>query len=341
MVVALSTLTTACSSSASSTSSTTATETPSTPPGSASETGSAGCRAPAAPEPARSEHVEVALTSSDLDRTYLEYVPAGDAEGPAPLVVDLHGYLSGAAGQVAMSDLGTFAETAGVVVATPQGNGAHSHWNAVPHDELPDDVQFVADVIDDVSSRRCIDPARVYVQGFSNGAFLTSLVACELADRVAAVAAVAGLLFPDGCEPARPIPILTIHGTDDQFVTFDGSPNVALSSLPWDEQSTLAFTDLPFAPVRDSLGEWAAVEGCASPPDEQPVTGSVARVRYGGCLDDSTLELYVVDGGGHAWPGSEFSAASAAIVGPTTTEIDATELIWEFFADHPMPGAAS
>ena len=153
-----------------------------------------------------------------------------------------------------MSEFGAFSEHAGFVVATPQGNGPLPYWNAVPHADLPDDVQFVSDVIDDVSSARVHRPDRVYVAGLSNGAFLTSLVACRLADKVAAVAAVAGLQMPADCSPSRPVPILAIHGTADQFVAFDGGPNVALASLPWNAESTRAFSGLPFTPVTDAFG---------------------------------------------------------------------------------------
>jgi polyhydroxybutyrate depolymerase len=296
----------------------------------------AGCALTSAADPVRSTHTDVSLRSSGLDRTYQQYVPVGYDATPTPLVVDLHGYLSGAEGQAMMSDFGTFSETAGFVLATPQGNGPLPYWNAVPHPDLPDDVQFVSDLIDDMSSRLCIDRSRVYVTGLSNGAFLTSLVACRLADEVAAVAAVAGMQMPADCAPSRPIPMLAIHGTADQFVTFDGSPNVALDSLPWDTESTRAFSGLPFAPVRDALDGWATINGCATPPRDEPVGPTVRTVRYDACRDGSVVELYVVDGGGHTWPGSAFSKASEATLGTTTDEINANEVIWDFFAAHPM-----
>ena len=232
----------------------------------APESTTPGCRQPApAPTPTRSSHADVSLRSSDLDRSYKQYVPASYDATLTPLVIDLHGYLSGADVQAMMSDFGAFSEHAGFIVATPQGNGPLPYWNAVPHPDLPDDVQFISDVIDDVSSRLCIDPTRVYVAGLSNGAFLTSLVACRLADKVAAVAAVAGLQMPADCSPSRPVPILAIHGTADQFVPYDGGPGPALDTLKWNAESTRAFAGLPYAPVTDTLGEWAAIDGCARP----------------------------------------------------------------------------
>jgi polyhydroxybutyrate depolymerase len=304
----------------------------------APESTTPGCRQPApAPTPTRSSHADVSLRSSDLDRSYKQYVPAGYDATPTPLVIDLHGYLSGADVQAMMSDFGAFSEHAGFIVATPQGNGPLPYWNAVPHPDLPDDVQFISDVIDDVSSRLCIDPTRVYVAGLSNGAFLTSLVACRLADKVAAVAAVAGLQMPADCSPSRPVPILAIHGTADQFVPYDGGPGPALDTLKWNAESTRAFAGLPYTPVTDTLGEWAAIDGCARPPRDEAVSPSVTVVRYDDCREGSAVELFVVAGGGHTWPGSAFSKASESVLGPTTDEINADEVIWEFFATHPMP----
>lgn len=297
-------------------------------------TGSRGCGATSSVQ--RGEQTERSIETEGGTRRYELFVPARDDGAPMPLVIDLHGYLSGADGQIAISDLASTAESAGFILATPQGNGPLPFWNAVPHPDLPDDVQFIRALIDDVAGELCVDSDRVYVDGFSNGAFLTSLIACQLADRVAAVAAVAGLMLPAGCAPARPVPILAIHGTADQFVTFDGGPNVALGSLAWDDASTRAFADLPFAPVTATVDRWADLYACRKPAREVPVSASVARVTFEDCEQEADIDLYILDGAGHTWPGSEFARASAAVLGPATDEIDANDVIWDFFRAHPM-----
>lgn len=285
----------------------------------------------------RGSHERVDLDVDGTARWYTRYVPSTGGAAPLPLVVDLHGYLSGSAGQAAISDLAATAEEQGFVLATPQGNGDLPYWNAVPHDELPDDIAFIEAVIDDVGAATCIDPRRVYVDGFSNGAFLASLVACQLSDRVAAVAAVSGLQVPEGCDPARPVPVLGIHGTADRFVSIDGGPNPALDDLSWNDDSRLAFDGLPFAPVTEAAAGWAARNGCTPDPAVTEVAPAVEHIAYEGCEAGTAVELYVVDGAGHTWPGSAFAAASAATLGPATDAIDANEVIWSFFADHPMP----
>lgn len=296
-----------------------------------------GCETDPATVGARATHERVDPAGADPGRWYTRYVPASYDGSPVPLVIDLHGYLSGSAGQAAMSALDAVADDAGFVLVTPQGTSDLPFWNAVPHPELPDDIAFLETVIDDVSAALCVDPARVYVDGFSNGAFLSSLVACRMGDRVAAVAAVAGLVVPEGCAPSRAVPILAIHGTEDRHVSFTGPPNPALADLAWNDQSRLAFDGVAFADVTTSAARWAELDGCGPEPTRTEAAEGVERVEYTGCAGGSTVQLYVVAGGGHAWPGSGFSAASASILGPTTEAIDANEVIWSFFQEHPMP----
>ncbi len=296
-----------------------------------------GCQTDPGTISARATHERVDLTAAGASRWYARYVPASYDGSPLPLVVDLHGYQSGSSLHTTLTGLDAVADEAGFVLVTPQGTSDQPFWNAVPHADLPDDVAFVEAVIDDVSARVCIDPARVYVDGFSNGAFLASLVACRSADRVAAVATVAGLLLPEDCEPSRAVPILAIHGTADRYVSISGPPNPALAELTWNEQSRRAFDGLPFADVRDSASGWADLQGCEAEPTRAEVSTHIERTGYDGCDDGSVVQLYVVDGAGHTWPSSAFAEASASILGPATDEMDASQVIWSFFEDQRLP----
>ncbi len=309
--------------------------------GSTAPSGASGTKAPTgcgkdAGSVTTSKQNAETLSVGGTERQFKELLPASYGRAPAPLVIQLHGYLSGADGQIAMSAIEPLAESAGFVVRTPQGSGAKAYWNAVPHDDLPDDLGFIGALIDDAIARRCVDPTRVYVIGMSNGAFMTSLVACRLAGRVAAVAAVAGLQSPAGCAPTRPVPVLAIHGTDDRFVPADGTRGPALEQLPWDAASTRAFEGMPWAPIRSTVAGWAERDGCAATPKSTTVSPAVTRVGYDGCRGGAAVVLYEVRGGGHTWPGSKFSEASAGVLGPTTTEIDGNTVIWEFLRDHHL-----
>ncbi len=305
------------------------------PTGATVPVASAAC-GPAADGLTRSTHVARTVDVDGQERQVKEYLPASYGTEPMPVVIQLHGYLSGADGQIAMSAIEPLAESAGFVVLTPQGDGDLPYWNAVPHADLPDDVGFVKTLVDDATAHRCVDPSRMYVIGMSNGAFLTSLVACRLADRVAAVAAVAGLQTPKDCAPARAMPVLAIHGTGDTFVPADGTRGPALDTLAWDHSSTRAFDGLPWTPVRTAVADRARLAGCDPTPATSSPSPGTTELHYGSCRDGADVELVEVAGGGHTWPGSRFSQASAAILGPTTTEVDGNQVIWDFLRQHRL-----
>ena len=184
---------------------------------------------------------------------------------------------------------------------------------------------------------------RVYVAGFSNGAFLASTLACVYADRITAIAPVAGLLDPALCKPGRPMPIVAFQGTGDEFVAFTGGlgPRAQVASANDGTGRRLADTSggkavARSAPTEEVAAAWAKRNKCAAKPKETQVAPDVTVVRYR-CPKDADVELYEIEGGGHTWPGSEFSRAIEAAVGPTTFSIDADEVLWRFFAAHSRP----
>src|SRR4051812_49292007 len=147
---------------------------------------SAGCTAAT---PASPGQTTVHVTSDGKDRDYLRHVPPGyDATKPMPLVVDVHGYQEGAAIQTAMSGFGPYGDTKGFVTVAPDGLGPVPHWDTALGSA---DLKFIGAALDDVERALCIDTTRVYAAGLSQGAFMSSSIACEYADRFAAVAPVA------------------------------------------------------------------------------------------------------------------------------------------------------
>jgi polyhydroxybutyrate depolymerase len=283
----------------------------------------------------------VPIIAAGLQGTYLRHVPeAHDGATPVPVVIDLHGYSSPLSAQELMSGLAAYGMTEGFVTILPQIARPVPRWDTALGS---DDIEFVAAVLDEVERSLCVDPQRVYVAGMSNGAFMTSAIACDLADRVAAVAPVAGLRDIEGCDPARPVPVIAFHGTDDQFVAYDGGLGPAVANLPSpDGTGTLGdmvgTAALPGggAPVPEMASAWALRNGCQPAPVEEPVAADVALLRFT-CPAGAEVELYRVDGGGHSWPGSVFSAAIPDVVGATSASVSATELIWAFFDAHPLP----
>ena len=162
----------------------------------------------------------VALTHDGIDRPYLlQAPPAGGSTGErVPLVVELHGRGIDAETFDRLTGFGALAGEEGFALALPSAVG--EIWNdgrdAAAEGRRPDDVGYLTAMIDDATAQLPIDPRRIYVVGMSNGATMAGLLACELAERIAAVAQVAGTAAAGvaaTCRPARPVPILNIHGT--------------------------------------------------------------------------------------------------------------------------------
>src|SRR5207302_2556094 len=106
----------------------------------------------------------------------------------------------------------------GMVVVYPQGVG--NSWNAGTccgraMDEHVDDVRYLRDLVREIESELCIDRARIYATGMSNGAIMSYRLACEASDIFAAIAPVDGAGGLPACAPKRPGPALALDGPRD------------------------------------------------------------------------------------------------------------------------------
>jgi polyhydroxybutyrate depolymerase len=339
-LTALTLVVAACSSSAPEASSATSTTgSTTTVPADVPTAASAGC---ATDTPPPDDEARVTTTSGGETRSYLRYVPQGYAnDAPMPLVVDFHGYLNSAQFHSQMSGLAAFGDRHGFITIAPEGRATvrPSQWDVQAGSP---DLAFVGDLLDEVEAQLCVDTNRVYVTGLSNGAMMTSAVACAYADRIAAVAPVAGLQAPAGCAPGRAVPAVTFHGTADEYLQYDGglgSQGLALPSSNGDGRS-LADTGPPpgwdVPDVAEATAAWAVRNGCpADDVDDEAVADDVTRRTFG-CAPGAAVELYTVTDGGHTWPGSPETAELAEVMGPTTMSISANEIMWEFFEAHPL-----
>ena len=266
---------------------------------------SAGC---AAATPRAPGITTMNITSGGVARTYLQRIPTGyDPTKPTPVVFAIHGWQEGAQVHTTMSEWGPRADTNDFVVIYPQGLGSPVGWNPTLGSA---DLTYIGDLLDRVEADLCLDRRRVFAAGLSMGAFLSSSIACQFADRFAAVALVAGIRDPQGCAPSRAVPAVAFHGTADTWV--------------------------PFAPIPGITTAWAARNKCVTTPNEVAVAPDVTLVRYL-CPRGAEVGLYRIEGGGHAWPGSQFSRAIESVVGFTTFSIHASDIAWDFFRHHPMP----
>lgn len=276
-------------------------------------------------------------------RYYLLHVPPQAAAGtPLPLLLALHGGGGRAETMDDLAKLTGIADREGFLIAFPQG--VAKNWNdgrrgtgSQAEKEDVDDVGFLRAVVEDAAARLAVDRRRVYATGISNGAMMSSRLACEAADVIAAVAPVVGTA-PEGfqltCKPGRPVPVIAFLSTDDPLVPFGGGQIEAF--VPFIKRGRVVSADA-FAAF------WAQNNGCAAEAQVTPMPDRVQSDRsrvvlheFGGCRDGATAALYVVEGGGHTWPGGK-QYLTRWLVGRTNRDVSASELIWRFFADHPRP----
>lgn len=280
------------------------------------------------------------LQIEGTERTFLLTTPTSEPDEPLPLVFDFHGLAEGSQIHSTMSQFSPVAQEEGFVVVFPQGTGQPVKWDADPASDPNLDLAFVDSMLETIEAERCIDTSRVYSTGLSYGAIMTSLLMCTRADTFAAFAPVAGIRLPEPCDPGRPLPILTFHGTADPILTFDGQVGDSLGSIlsgetPASTTST-APPDLDGEGYPATVASWAEMNGCDPEPTDTEISDTVIHRVYE-CPEGADVEFFIVVGGGHSWPGSEFSKSIEAVVGPTTFDIDATREAWAFFERFALP----
>ena len=272
--------------------------------------------------------INSSIIHDNLTRDYILYLPAiYDGSESVPLIINFHGYGSNAFEQMNYGDFRPIADTAGFLVVQPQGellNGI-SHWNVGGWTigSTVDDVGFTAALIDSLSELYNIDEDRVYATGMSNGGFMSFLLACQLGDKIAAVAPVAASMTPetyDECSPDHSMPILQFHGTTDNVVPYGGAI--------WTK------------PVQDAIDYWVEYNNCyplptiIEIPDNDPNDGStVEHIIYPSGNNGVRTEHFKIYGGGHTWPGSAFGGAG------TNYDINASNEIWKFFLKYDINGS--
>ncbi len=272
-----------------------------------------------------------------LERTYLVHVPPKyDGSKPVPIVLVFHGGASNAEQMVRFCGLNEKADEAGFLAIYPSGSGrlpGALTWNGgnccgYAAAQNIDDVAFVRGILDDLATAAKIDAKRVYATGMSNGAIFCYRLADELSDRIAAIAPVSGTMGSETCHPKRPVSVIHFHGTADEFVQFGGGAG----------PKSLSKTN--FFSVEHTIGQWVRADGCpqqptiAKLPDKVHDGTTVTCNTFGPGKDGAEIVLCVIDGGGHTWPGR---TPRIDLLGKSTKNISANDLIWEFFAKHPMP----
>lgn len=275
------------------------------------------------------------LKHADKDRTYRLHRPKGTATGqPVPLVIVLHGFGADGGMTEVLSGFDAVADKHGFAVVYPDGIGRMwRFWENLDGRVAagsPDDVGFIAALIDQLVQTKVADPRRVYVTGISNGGFMSNRLGCSLSDKVAAIAPVAGSMpkfMAEKLKAPRVMPTMTFHGTDDRVVKPNGEDIFSKT------ETSLSATEL--------AAWWAKSNGCTAKPatESMPDTADdgtrVTRHSYRNAKGEALVIHYEITGGGHTWPGGSFQPEF--LLGKTTKDINASELMWEFFQKHSLP----
>jgi polyhydroxybutyrate depolymerase len=287
---------------------------------------------------ARAADVERRIRVGGLERHYVLHLPPGDNDRrPMALVVVLHGGTGNGRAVAAQTRFSAEADRNGFIAAYPDGTDQPRPflsamgkpglltWNAggccgYAMEHRIDDVAFLRAMIGEIERSAAIDPKRVFVAGHSNGAMMAYKLACEASDIFAAVGVVSGVVISAPCLPREPVSVIQIHGTADENVPLAGGVG------------RKALTRTSYPPAADSVALWVGIDGCNKEPVQSEPAPQLHLRDYRLCRRGTEVAYFVVDGGGHSWPGGE---RMLAVLDAPSPVMMATETVWQFFAKHP------
>ena len=308
-------------------------------------------------------HQEYALRHGGLQRKYIVYAPSSyDQKQGFPLVIAIHGGGGSAEGSIDYFELTQKAEEENFMIAYPQGyaiqvlgknfgswNGGNCCGPALKKNV--DDVGFIRKMILKIEKDYNIDAKRIYVTGMSNGAIMAYALACELSDKIAAIAPVGSIGHYKECRPKYPVPVLHIHGIDDPCAAYEGCKDCEGCSMKFLKNMGLQVDEnrIDVESVTSFLDKHRRINGCSETTKEIFRNKGATCIAYQNCDNNAEVVQCSVKGLGHTWPGrTTYSAKSCDsrpngflcrswknAVGELNQDIIANDMIWGFFKDHP------
>ncbi len=268
------------------------------------------------------------INVNGITREFITYIPSTyDNTDTLPLMLNFHGWTMSASDQMNLSDMRTLAESEKFILVYPQGTKfknrffGSTHWNvgSWTTGSTSDDIGFVDELIDYMSINYKVDLKRIYACGYSNGGFFSHDLACNLSNKIAAIGAVSANMSTrtkDNCNPSHPIPVVTISGTNDKKVSYDGINFEG--QIPHNEVLNywINYNQTDTYPITSDLPNINTNDG-----------SSVKYYQYKNGNNHVEIEHYKVIHGGHDWPGTFGNM-----------DIDANSIIWEFVSRFDING---
>ena len=289
----------------------------------------ASCSGKGMPYPAGTT-TQGSVMVSGRARTFRVHVPSTyRADRAMAIVLAFHGGGGSGKQMEESSLLDVQADREGFVTVYPDGTGVLGTWNgglccgrAV--EENVDDTAFVKAILDHLEGALCADTRRIFATGMSNGGILSHRLACELSDRLAAIAPVAGTIGVTDCKPSRPIPVMHVHGTLDGHVPVGGGTGCGPSGAS-------------YVSVADTMEGWRNRNACAATKVAYDAMGDGTCLAYTGCA--ASTVLCTIEAGGHSWPGGapKTAVSDCPSDGVQSRTFIANEVMWKFFRQNPMP----
>tara|TARA_B100000963_G_scaffold262239_1_gene230398 strand:- start:49 stop:939 length:891 start_codon:yes stop_codon:yes gene_type:complete len=272
---------------------------------------------------------EVNTISVDgVDREFILYIPSTyDSTDAVPLMLNFHGWTMSASDQMNLSDMRTLSDSENFILVYPQGVKfrnrpfGSTHWNvgSWTTGSTSDDIGFVDKLIDHISVNYNIDLERIYACGYSNGGFFSHELACNLSNKIAAIGTVSANMSTrtrDNCNPSHPTPVVTVSGTNDNEVSYDGTNFEGQISHNEVLNYWINYNQTDETPIISNL------------PNIDTNDGSTVELhQYKNGNNDVEIEHFKVVDGGHDWPGTYGNM-----------DIDANSIIWGFVSQFDIHG---
>ncbi len=263
------------------------------------------------------------ITVDGMKRSFITYLPSARANYRMPLVISLHGGYSSPKEQFRIADFRPVAEREKFIVVCPKSKNI---WHDGRDTKGIDDVKFIDSLITYIINTYQADPKRVYITGISNGGFLASRLACELSQRIAAIAVVAGTMnIGEGYIPVKAMPVIYMQGTKDPIFSNKGGKKFGRRIYSQDSV----------------LKVWAELAKCntrpviTSLPDSANDGTNIIKKEYINSVTGIKVIGYSIVNGGHTWPGG-YQYLPKFIIGKTTQNLNACTEIWNFFQAYKL-----